>query len=213
MPVDRSAILALAVGLTAIAATALLQRRPETIPMERVVPPESRTAEASSRISYPVNAYPKLQLPNGEQEIVRSVLNIRQKMEYGDFVWDDDGVPAGPVWVRIDLAHQLLSVFRAGHEIGSAVIIYGADMKETPGGVFPILAKSENYRSITYDQPMPFMLRLTPDGVAIHAASIRKGAATHGCVGIPYDFASLLFRQMKVGDIVAIEAPGKAAHS
>ena len=84
-------------------------------------------------------------------------------MTYGDFRWDDKGVPAGPAWVWVDLDSQMLSVFRSGHEIGTAVILYGADGVPTPTGKFPILAKLKDHRSITYDNaPMPYTLRLTP---------------------------------------------------
>jgi lipoprotein-anchoring transpeptidase ErfK/SrfK len=51
---------------------------------------------------------------------------------------------------------------------------------------------------------MPFMLRLTGDGIAIHASDVRKGSVTHGCIGIPLTFARLLYGQMGIGDQVAI---------
>jgi lipoprotein-anchoring transpeptidase ErfK/SrfK len=51
---------------------------------------------------------------------------------------------------------------------------------------------------------MPFMLRLTDDGVAIHGSNVRQGYATHGCIGIPLDFARKLFAATHKGDIVAI---------
>src|SRR5574338_144310 len=95
---------------------------------------------------------------------VKTMLDVRSPLTYGDFRWDDKGVPAGPTWVRVDLKSQLLSVFRSGHEIGTAVILYGADSKETPVGHFPILAKLRDHRSATYDgAPMPYSLRLTSD--------------------------------------------------
>jgi lipoprotein-anchoring transpeptidase ErfK/SrfK len=125
-------------------------------------------------------------------------------MRFGSYVWDDAGIPTGPAWVRVDLGSQMLSVFRAGHEIGSAVILYGADSVPTPTGTFKIIQKAEKHRSITYDAPMPYMLRLTQDGVAIHASNVRDGYATHGCVGIPIDFAKRLFTQMHLGDQVVI---------
>ena len=59
-------------------------------------------------------------------------------------------------------------------------------------------------RSTLYDADMPYMLRLTTDGVAIHASNVRAGAATHGCIGIPPEFAKLLFEQVRRGDLVAI---------
>lgn len=133
-----------------------------------------------------------------------SLLNIRAPMQYGDFRWNDDGVPAGPLWVRVGLRHQTLSVFRGGHEIGTAVILYGADNKPTPLGTFPILARLKDHRSSQYDAPMPFTLRLTGDGVAIHGSNVRWGAATHGCIGVPLEFAARLYDQVHVGDLVTI---------
>jgi hypothetical protein len=139
---------------------------------------------------------------------IRSILNVRGKMNYGDYRWNDAGVPAGPTWARVDLDKQLISVFRAGHEIGTAVILYGADGVPTPTGHFPILAKMKDHRSSTYDAPMPYTLRLTGDGVSIHGSNVRWGFATHGCVGVPTAFAAKLFEAVKKGDeVVIVHAP------
>jgi lipoprotein-anchoring transpeptidase ErfK/SrfK len=136
---------------------------------------------------------------------VKSILNVSGRMQYGDYRWDDKGVPAGPTWIRVDLSAQTLSVFRAGHEIGTAVILYGADSVPTPAGKFPILAKFKDHRSATYDDaPMPYTLRLTGDGVSIHASNVRWGYATHGCIGVPEAFAAKLFAAAAVGDEVLI---------
>ncbi|WP_426291556.1 L,D-transpeptidase family protein [Sphingomonas sp. TWP1-3-1] len=143
-------------------------------------------------------------LSNGEKRVVRSVLNIKKPMMFGDYVWNEVGTPAGLTWVRIDLGHQTLSVFRAGHEIGTTVILYGTDGKPTPTGIFPVLFKTRTHRSTLYDAQMPFMLRLTEDGVAIHASNVREGSATHGCIGVPLAFAKLLYGQMRRGDQVVI---------
>lgn len=143
---------------------------------------------------------------------IQSILRVPQRMHYGDFRWDDAGVPAGPLWIRVDTRAQIISVFRAGHEIGTAVILYGADGLETPAGKFPILAKIKDHRSATYDAPMPYTLRLTPDGVAIHASDVRWGLATHGCVGVPDGFAKKLFAAASVGDeVFVVGAPVKTA--
>lgn len=136
---------------------------------------------------------------------IKSILNVPARMSYGDFRWDEKGVPGGPIWIRVDLGSQLLSVFRAGHEIGTAVILYGANDVPTPTGKFSILAKMRDHNSATYDgAPMPYTLRLTNDGVSIHASNVRWGFATHGCVGIPKDFAAKLFEAASVGDEVFI---------
>jgi lipoprotein-anchoring transpeptidase ErfK/SrfK len=125
-------------------------------------------------------------------------------MHFGSFVWDEKHIPRGQVWVRIDLAQQLLSVFRGGHEIGSAVIVYGSDGKPTPTGTFTILERDSDHYSRSYEAPMPYMLRLTKDGVAIHGSKVLQGWATHGCIGVPLDFARMLFSVAKKGDLVAI---------
>lgn len=136
---------------------------------------------------------------------IKSLLDVRERMEYGEFRWNDRGIPPGPVWIRIDLKAQLISVFRSGHEIGTAVILYGTDGLPTPTGKFPILAKWKDHRSATYDNaPMPYTLRLTKDGVAIHGSNVRWGFATHGCIGIPTDFAAKVFTVVRVGDPVLI---------
>src|SRR3546814_2970963 len=71
--------------------------------------------------------------PSSQQTfVVKRILHIDGPFEHGDYVWDDKGVPDGPVVITIDLAAQTLSVFRAGYEIGAAVILYGADDKPTP---------------------------------------------------------------------------------
>lgn len=172
-----------------------------------VSPRPSQPATPSSpgpRIWYAANHYPELSLPDGRREVVRSVLNITKPMHFGDFVWNDERVPQGRVWVRVDLAHQLLSVFRDGHEIGSAVILYGGDKNATPTGNFTVLHKDRNYYSHTYHAPMPYALRLTDDGVAIHGSSVREGWATHGCIGVPLEFARLLFGAADKGDLVVV---------
>ncbi|PJG49406.1 L,D-transpeptidase [Sphingobium sp. LB126] len=138
--------------------------------------------------------------------MVKRVLPIDGPFRHGDYVWDEGGAPAtGPVIITVDLKAQTLSVFRAGYEIGSAVIIYGADDKPSPLGAFPIIQKDADHYSRTYNNaPMPHTLRLTSDGVAIHGSDVQWGNATHGCIGVPKPFAKKLFGVTKLGDLVVI---------
>ena len=161
------------------------------------------------RIRYPGPHYPELALPDGTHRAVHSLLNVPHPMTFGDWAWDEAGVPPSPLWIRVDLKAQLISVFRGEHEIGSAVILYGARAKPSPLGVFHVLQKAKDYRSYTYDAPMPYMLRLTSDGVAIHASNVRDGWATHGCIGVPLEFATRLFGQARLGDEAVIVGPEK----
>ncbi|WP_240500034.1 L,D-transpeptidase family protein [Sphingomonas montana] len=136
--------------------------------------------------------------------VMRSLLRIDRPLGYGQWIWNDRGVGPGRTTVRVDLGTQLISVFRGGHEIGTSVILYGAATHETPVGQFPILSKAADYHSRTYDAPMPYTLRLTADGVAIHGSNVASGRATHGCIGLPLEFARRLFQQAKRGDMVLI---------
>ena len=143
---------------------------------------------------------------------VKSVMNVTTPLSYGEYRWDEKNVPDGGIWVRVDLKRQLISVFRGGHEIGTAVILYGAEDKETPVGVFPVLAKIRDHRSATYDNaPMPYTLRLTGDGVSIHGSEVSWGRATHGCIGVPLEFAHKLFDEIAKGEQVTIVGEERSA--
>jgi len=138
--------------------------------------------------------------------MVNRVLAIDGPFRHGDYVWNESGAPAtGRIIITVDLKAQTLSVFRAGYEIGSAVILYGADDKPSPLGAFPVIEKDADHYSRTYNNaPMPYTLRLTSDGVAIHGSDVRWGYATHGCIGVPKPFAKRLFGVTKLGDLVVI---------
>ncbi len=136
---------------------------------------------------------------------VKRVLKIEGPLHHGDYVWDDKGVPNGPIVITVDLKAQTLSVFRDGYEIGVAVILYGANDKPSPLGIFPVMQKDADYYSRTYDNaPMPYALRLTDDGVFIHGSDVVWGNATHGCIGVPTAFAKKLFGVTKLGDPVIV---------
>jgi lipoprotein-anchoring transpeptidase ErfK/SrfK len=166
--------------------------------------PHTAVAAPSDRIPVSADSLRQAYAAGMIDRPVNSILNVPSRMQYGDYRWEDKGVPAGRTWIRVDLNSQMLSVFRSGHEIGTAVILYGADSVPTPTGKFPVLAKLKDHRSATYDAPMPYTLRLTADGVSIHASNVRWGYATHGCIGIPEAFAAKLFAAAAVGDEVLI---------
>lgn len=169
---------------------------------------ERPTVYSPHRVIFPETQPPSLALPGGGTRPIASILNVPAAMRYGEFKWNDEGVPEGRVWVLVDLKAQTMSVFRGQHEIGTAVTLYGVDEKPTPTGRFTVLEKRKDHWSSLYDAPMPYTLRLTYDGIAIHGSDVRKGAGTHGCLGVPLEFGSKLFEQMKVGDEVLVLADG-----
>lgn len=164
----------------------------------------SAATDEGARIRFGLDERRSLALPGGQRRSIASLLEIPSPLRYGQFVWNEAGIPNDKVWIRVDLTAQTLSVFRGGHEIGAAVILYGADSHPTPRGRFPILAKLKDHRSSLYDAAMPYTLRLTGDGVAIHGSNVRYGAATHGCIGIPEAFAAHVFAAVLPGDPVFI---------
>jgi lipoprotein-anchoring transpeptidase ErfK/SrfK len=137
---------------------------------------------------------------------VLAELSIPRWLHPGEFAWNDENVPAaGETVVVVNLRGRVLSVYKAGYEIGRSSITWGTDEKPTPTGEFRILQKRARHFSRTYNNaPMPHMQRLTNDGVALHGAEMADDVATHGCVGLPHEFAALLFGATKVGDRVLI---------
>ena len=136
--------------------------------------------------------------------VVRRILPIDGPIRYGEWHWDEAGVPPGPLVITVDLDARVISAFRNGYEIGTAAALLGTGKYPTPTGVFPVSQKDAHHISNIYDAPMPYMLRLTRDGVTIHGSNVRNGFASHGCIGVPMGFAKLLFEHVHLGDRVYI---------
>lgn len=165
-----------------------------------------RSAENDSLLE-PIVAEPSAivdKLPLSDKFVVKRILQIDEPFVHGYYKWDDEGVPEGELVVTVDLKAESISVFRAGYEIGAAVITFGDSEKPTPTGVFPISQKSKDHVSNIYGSPMPYMMRLTNDGVAIHASDVKWGWGTRGCIGVPLEFARRLFEQATLGDRVIV---------
>jgi len=166
--------------------------------LSTAAPPGSPRASTS-------NARPAASAPAPAQPFaLTGILRLDRPLDHGDYVWEPQGVAAGPLRIVVDVAAQVIYVYRGGTEIGRAAILYGANGKPTPFGSFPILQKRADHVSNLYNAPMPWMMRLTWDGVAIHGSNVRYGYGTRGCVGVPEEFAQLLFAEAKVGDRVMI---------
>jgi lipoprotein-anchoring transpeptidase ErfK/SrfK len=166
-------------------------------------PPAARI-ELSAVPSPPVAEPPE---PAPEPFVIKRILPIESPIRYGEWHWNEDGAPAnGPLTITVDLEARVMSVFRGGYEIGAAAVLLGTDEHPTPTGVFPILSKERHNVSEIYgNAPMPWTLRLTHDGVAIHGGSrVEPGWASHGCIGTPDAFVSKLFAIASKGDRVII---------
>jgi hypothetical protein len=138
--------------------------------------------------------------------VIKSILPIESSIRYGDWFWDEDAAPkTGKLVITVDLEARVISAFRDGHEIGTAVALLGTQKHPTPLGSFPILTKEKDNISEKYNNaPMPHTLRLTWDGIAIHGSPVLNGYASHGCIGVPDEFAAKLFAAARRGDKVII---------
>jgi len=143
--------------------------------------------------------------PAGDEAfVIKRVLPISGPIRYGEWHWDDAGVPDGPIVMTVDLDARVISVFKGGYEIGATAVLLGSEEKPTPLGSFPITQKKKHHVSNLYDADMPYMQRLTDDGITLHATTVERGYASHGCVGMPEAFAAKLFAATRLGDRVII---------
>jgi hypothetical protein len=128
-----------------------------------------------------------------------------ESLKPGQFVWTPQLSPDGPMTVVVSLSDQRAYVFRNGIRIGASTISSGRRGYETPTGVFTILEKSVKHRSNRYSSaPMPYMQRLTWDGVALHAGKLPGYAASHGCVRLPFAFSKVLYAETSIGMTVVV---------
>lgn len=176
-------------------------------------PQPASLAEAKLAAGNPVPApapsqpqpWPQPQPSERDPFVIKRILPIEGPLRYGDWHWDEADVPPGPIVITVDLDARVLSVFRNGYEIGATAVLLGTQDKPTPLGVFPITEKDRDHVSNIYTgAPMPYMQRLTNDGITLHGSKVELGYASHGCVGMPEPFAAKLFAITRLGDNVYI---------
>ena len=126
-------------------------------------------------------------------------------LKAGEYRWWPELAPEGPVAMVVSLPEQRVSVYRNGVRIGVSTISSGKAGFETRTGVFPIIERERDHHSNLYDDaPMPFMLRLTYSGTALHAGKLPGYPASHGCIRLPAAFAEKLFDASRRGTVVVV---------
>lgn len=190
LPPAPAEITARALGQSAPAAAA-----PEPVIAPPVIAPPAAPALAQAPKKAPEDPF-----------VINSILPVEGTIRYGEWFWDESRAPKkGKLVITVDLDARVISVFRDGHEIGTAVALLGTKSHPTPVGTFPILTKEKDNVSEKYgNAPMPWTLRMTWDGIAIHGSPVLNGYASHGCVGVPDPFAEKLFAITKRGDKVIV---------
>lgn len=121
-----------------------------------------------------------------------TIADVRM-LKTGQSLWKENDA-RGEVEIVISLPMQRMFVYRGGTLIAATTVSSGTRAKPTPTGEFTILEKDVFHRSNLYsDAPMPFMQRLTWDGIAIHAGDLPGHPASHGCIRMPRKFAERLY--------------------
>ena len=145
------------------------------------------------------------------------LLRAPDALKPGEFEWQPgwDQATGAEVMVMVSLADQRAYIYRDGQRIGTSTVSSGKPGHDTPTGVFEILQKQKLHHSNLYEDPrngrpaaMPWMQRLSWDGVALHAGRVRAQPASHGCVRLPPEFARQLYGITKRGGIVVIAQDG-----
>jgi len=155
-----------------------------------------------------------------------------QKRINASIVWNVD--PTQPITrIEINLTQCTFSGYQGDKLVASTMVSPGKDGHDTPIGTFPVLAKDKDHKSTEYGSfvdnadghtvdygaqagqsapagahyepaPMSFFLRLTDDGVGLHAGFVTGTRVSHGCIRLPPTFAENLFQVVSVGTPVKI---------
>ncbi len=141
--------------------------------------------------------------------------------------------------MTINIDEQKVYVFSGPDQIAWATVATGIFKYPTPVGDFKVLEKTANKMSNLYGKmydkdgklinsdaklgrdpipeggrfdgaKMPYYLRLTGDGVGMHAGPIPRPGhrASHGCIRMPRAFAPKLFAVTSIGTPVSITGNG-----
>ena len=133
-----------------------------------------------------------------------------EALKAGDWVWYADVVPEGPMLMMVSITQQKAFLYRNGIRVAVSTVSTGKKGHETPTGVFTILQKNKDHKSNLYKDArnnaaaMPYMQRLTWDGIALHSGNLPGYPASHGCVRMPDGFAQRLFAETELGMTVIV---------
>ena len=112
--------------------------------------------------------------------------------------------------IAVDLYQQKIYAIEDGNIIFQGTISSGMIGRDTPEGVYKILQKKRHHRSNLWPKPnggakMPYMLRLTNTGIAMHLGDVSRRAASHGCIRMGNKLAKKMYNWSRVGMTVRID--------
>src|SRR6266705_909293 len=94
-------------------------------------------------------------------------------LKTGEYVWEPERAPEGPLLIVASITEQVAYVYRNGIRIARSSVSTGRPGHRTPTGVFTILEKEVHHTSSIYKgAEMPYMERVTWGGIALHAGDL-----------------------------------------
>ncbi len=111
--------------------------------------------------------------------------------------------------IVVNLSTQRLYAKENNKVLFSGAISSGKKDYRTPTGIFRVIDKERFHISNKYPKPnggakMPYMLRLTNYGLAIHQGYLPGFPASHGCIRVGKSTAIKLWRWAEIGTKVKI---------
>jgi len=116
--------------------------------------------------------------------------------------------------ILVDLSVQKAYALEDGFIVFEGRISSGKKGRETPTGIYKIMQKKRKHRSNLWPKPnggakMPYMLRLTNSGIAMHLGRVPNKPASHGCIRLENGFAQKMFYWARVGTVVYVEGDAR----
>src|SRR6266516_6441623 len=91
------------------------------------------------------------------------------KLRTGEYVWEPERAPEGPLLIVASTTEQVAYVYRNGIRIARASVSTVRPGHPTPTGIFTILDKEVHHTSSIYKAAgMAYMERVTWGGLALH---------------------------------------------
>lgn len=141
--------------------------------------------------------------------------------------------------IEVSINEQKARFYEGDQMVGWTTVASGIHKFPTPTGKFAITEKVQEKKSNLYGKiynksgklvkrnakmgvhkvpaggrfkgaPMPYFMRLTNDGIGMHAGPIPRpgNRASHGCIRMPRNFAPILYRHVDIGTPVTIKGNG-----
>lgn len=146
----------------------------------------------------------------------------------------EGGTGNGPARIRINRAEQTAYFYRGDQLIGKSWLSTGDANHTTPAGRFSIIQKNKWHKSSRYGAAvddagnvvdaevdikkdrlppgtkyegakMTNFMRLTNDGIGMHAGFLPGYPASHGCIRMPEHMSEIFFDSVSLGTPVTIE--------